>query len=246
MLQYSYNAISGKLWSDSFEAFCEGLRDLCGLDVDTKRSDLLISSYEQYYFIAGKEYHCDRDGMPKFLASHGIANDELRSRAQYGNWELYLTNRDGLEEKYDELLHVAMKGDKAYPTITEVVEETLVSLQEVVEGAEEDGETLAEDTPATEEITQEEVTTEESAMEPVEIGAVDSVEDVTPVEEETEIPSEPDFEYAKSFKDDEDGVEKLKAYASKFDMELGGKNFKGSYLSFTNKWKKMQKDAAKG
>lgn len=237
MLQYSYNAISGKLWSDSFEAFCEGLRDLCGLDVDPKRSDLLISSYEQYYFIAGKEYHCDRDGMPKFLASHGIANDELRSRAQYGNWELYLTNRDGLEEKYDELLHVAMKGDKAYPTITEVVEETLVSLQEVVEGAEE------------------EATTEESVMEPVEIGAVDSVEDVTPVEEEdsvtaveeeTEIPSEPDFEYAKSFKDDEDGVEKLKAYASKFDMELGGKNFKGSYLSFTNKWKKMQKDAAKG
>lgn len=229
-LYYTYDPILGKMWADNFTDFCVGLRDFCGLDVDPQRSHIMLSNYYQEYMIDGKLHGVDRDGMPEFLAKHGVPNDVVRSRATPSNWELYLTDTDGLEEKYDRLLHKAMKGK--FPEeedLESVVEETLVSLRESV--AKVDVDEVAE-TAVSDEVV--EVTEDQVIMK------ADIVETEVETQATTsDVPAEPDFEYAKTL----ETKEALQEYADLFGIKLGGKAMKGHYLSFTNQWAKMKKES---
>jgi len=240
MLEYTYDEVSGRLWSDHFEGFCTGLRDLCGLDVDVNRSSVSMATYYQEYRIGGEKCGVERDDMPKFLADHGIANNLTRSRANPNNWVLYLTDQEGMAEKFEELFRL----DKAQSSGEALVTTEVLTSTEIIADIDED--TTEKDVGiegTTLETTEEAENTEvESESEVVPEDLV-STEIVSEVEEKDEDP-QPDFDYVKSLKEKEDGEGLLKEYGKEFGIEVTGKNFKGCYISFCNKWKRIQKAKA--
>lgn len=250
MLEYTYDEVTGRLWSDHFEGFCTGLRDLCGLDVDVDRSSVSMATYYQEYRISDVKHGVERDDMPEFLADHGIDNDLTRSRANPANWVLYLTEKEGKAEKFEELFTkdvVSVSCDEDLVT-TEVIADfeedtyntntTTNTTTATVEGGDSIEESASENTE--EEKEEDEGSEVESESEATSEPLV-STEVIIP--DSVKAP-EPDFDYVKSLKEKENGEDLLKEYGTQFGIEVTGKNFKGCYISFCNKWKRIQKAKA--
>ena len=241
MLEYTYDEVTGRLWSDHFEGFCTGLRDLCDLDIDVSRSSVSMATYYQEYRIGGKKCGVERDDMPKFLSDYGIDNDLTRSRANPSNWVLYLTEKDGMGEKFEELFKKDVVSESSEDSLVET--ESLVATEVVTDletDTTDEGNSIEEQPTDTEEEKEDEDTEVESQSEITSEGLV-STEVVLDEVVDKDDGIEPDFDYVKSLKEKEDGESLLKEYGKEFGIEVTGKNFKGCYISFCNKWKRIQK-----
>lgn len=246
MLEYTYDEVSGRLWSDHFEGFCTGLRDLCGLDVDVNRSSASMATYYQEYRIGGEKCGVERDDMPKFLADHGIANNLTRSRANPNNWVLYLTEQEGMVEKFEELFRLdkAQSSGEALVTTEVVINTEVLTSTEIIADTDEDTTEKDAGIEGTTSETKEEAEDAEVESES-EVVSEDLVStEIVSEEEEKDEDLQPDFDYVKSLKEKEYGEDLLKEYGKAFGIEVTGKNFKGCYISFCNKWKRIQKAKA--